>query len=200
MNRPAPGAVRIIGGRLRGSKLPVPASAGLRPTGDRVRETLFNWLAPMLPGARAIDLFAGTGALGFEAASRGAGKVTMIERDPVLAAALQAGAQRLHVDQCVRVDCADALAWLARAPVDAPYDLAFIDPPFAAGLWSASAAALQPWLAPSAWIYVESARGAAPAVPADWREHRRGGTREVDFVLYRRSPAGTLEADLGEDD
>jgi 16S rRNA (guanine966-N2)-methyltransferase len=200
MNPPAQGSVRIIGGRLRGSKLPVPASAGLRPTGDRVRETLFNWLAPVLPGARVIDLFAGTGALGFEAASRGAADVLMLERDPALAAALRASALRLHVGQGVRVDCADALAWLARAPIDAPYDLAFIDPPFASGLWSPCATALQPWLAPSAWIYVESARGTAPAVPADWREHRRGSTREVDFLLYRRSPAGTLEADLGEDD
>ena len=199
MNRPAPGQVRIIGGRLRGSKLPVPSLPGLRPTADRVRETLFNWLAPMLPGARVLDLFAGTGALGFEAASRGAAQARLLERDPALAAGLRASAERLHADN-VHVECADALAWLGRSPADATFDLAFLDPPFAAGLWSEAATRLQPWLAEQAWIYVESPRAAAPALPADWREHRRGSTREVDFVLYRRSPAVTLADDQGEDD
>src|SRR5690606_7609243 len=85
MNPRPPGTVRIIAGQLRGSKLPVPDRPGLRPTSDRVRETLFNWLQPKLPGARVLDLFAGTGALGFEAASRGAAAVRMVERDPGLA-------------------------------------------------------------------------------------------------------------------
>jgi 16S rRNA (guanine966-N2)-methyltransferase len=199
MNRPAPGQVRIIGGRLRGSKLPVPSLPGLRPTADRVRETLFNWLMPMLAGARVVDLFAGTGALGFEAASRGAAQVRLVERDAALAASLRATATRLHADN-VEVDFADALRWLARTPEGEPYDLAFLDPPFTGGLWSECAARLQPWLSPSAWIYVESPRGAAPSLPADWQEHRRGSTREVDFVLYRRIPAGTLARTLGEDD
>ena len=196
--RPGPGHVRIIGGRLRGSKLPVPALPGLRPTADRVRETLFNWLAPMLPGARVLDLFAGTGALGFEAASRGASQVQLLERDASLANALRASATRLHAD-AVRVECADALAWLARPPT-ASFDLAFLDPPFAAGLWGECAQRLQPWLAADAWVYVESSRGTAASLPGDWREHRRGTTREVDFVLYRRNPAGTLGDDFGEDD
>ena len=199
MNRPAPGQVRIIGGRLRGSKLPVPALPGLRPTADRVRETLFNWLAPMLSGARVLDLFAGTGALGVEAASRGAAQALLLERDPALAAGLRASAGRLQATN-VHVECVDALAWLSRPPADAPFDLAFLDPPFTAGLWSEAAARLQPWLSASAWIYVETPRGAAPALPADWWEHRRGSTREVDFLLYRRSPAGTLGDDTGEDD
>jgi 16S rRNA (guanine966-N2)-methyltransferase len=163
-----------------------------------VRETLFNWLAPMLPGARVVDLFAGTGALGFEAASRGAAHVQLLERDPSLAAALRASADRLHAD-AVQVECADALAWLAR-PAGSAYDLAFLDPPFAAGLWTECALRLQHRLAPSAWVYVESPRGAAPALPADWLEHRRGATRDVDFVLYRRNRAGTLGDDHGEDD
>jgi 16S rRNA (guanine966-N2)-methyltransferase len=124
--------------------------------------------------------------------------VQLLERDPALATALRASATRLSAD-AVQVDCSDALAWLARPP-SATFDLAFLDPPFAAGLWSACADRLQPWLAADAWVYVESPRGTAPALPADWREHRRGATREVDFALYRRIPAGTLGDDQGEDD
>src|SRR5687767_377329 len=108
-----PGRVRIIAGRLRGSRIDVPDGAGLRPTSDRVRETLFNWLAAQLPGARCLDLFAGSGALGFEAASRGAATVEMIERDARIAAGLAATARRLAVDN-VRVHAADAFDWLAQ--------------------------------------------------------------------------------------
>jgi 16S rRNA (guanine966-N2)-methyltransferase len=194
MNRAAPGHVRIIGGRLRGSKLPVPDATGLRPTGDRVRETLFNWLQGELAGIRAIDLFAGTGALGFEAASRGAANVRMLERDPRVAQGLRETAQRLKAD-AVQVEAADALAWLARPPTDA-FDLAFLDPPFAAGLWTECAQRLDPWLAPQAWVYVESPAATPPPLPAGWREHRRGATREVAYALYRRVPAGTLPPDM----
>jgi 16S rRNA (guanine966-N2)-methyltransferase len=183
----APGFVRIIGGRLRGSKLPVPDAPGLRPTADRVRETLFNWLQGEVAGARVLDLFAGTGALGFEAASRGAAEAVLLERDPRLAQMLREAARRLGAD-AVRVESVDALAWLGRAP-EGSFDIAFLDPPFAAGLWDAAASRLQPWLAPDAWIYVEAPRDARPQLPPDWREYRRGGTREVDYVLYRRHGA-----------
>ena len=111
----AQGQVRIIGGDLRGSKLPVPDREGLRPTSDRVRETLFNWLQPMLAGSRCLDLFAGSGALGFEAASRGAGEVVMIERDRELARSLSDSAKRLKTSN-VRVLEADALRWLSEPP------------------------------------------------------------------------------------
>jgi 16S rRNA (guanine966-N2)-methyltransferase len=194
MNRAVPpGHVRIIGGRLRGSKLPVPDLPGLRPTADRVRETLFNWLQGETRGARVVDLFAGTGALGLEAASRGAGEVLLLERDPRVAQGLRDTAQRLHAD-AVRVETADALAWLGRPPA-ATFDLAFLDPPFAADLWTECARRLDPWLAPEAWIYVESAASARPVLPAHWREHRRGATREAGFALYRRVPAVTLPPD-----
>jgi 16S rRNA (guanine966-N2)-methyltransferase len=139
MKTPPPGQVRIIAGQLRGSKLPVADRPGLRPTSDRVRETLFNWLQTMLPGARVLDLFAGTGALGFEAASRGAAEVVLVERDPA----------------------------------------------FDAGLGTPAAAALAPWLAPSAWIYVESAVAAMPELPPDWQPHRSGKTRDVAYGLFR---------------
>lgn len=178
-----PGAVRIIAGQLRGSRLPVPDHPGLRPTSDRVRETVFNWLQPALPGSRVLDLFAGTGALGFEAASRGAGKVVLVERDAALAQALLASALRLKASQ-VQVVPADALAWLQRA-AEARFDLVFLDPPFAAGLWESAAARLEPWLAPGALVYVECPRATPLALPADWRLHRQGQTRDVDFALFR---------------
>ena len=187
MNKTTPGHVRLIAGRLRGSKLPVAERPGLRPTSDRVRETLFNWLQADVAGARVLDLFAGTGALGFEAASRGAAEVVLVERDPALAANLRAQAERLHCPE-VRVDCADALAWLARPPQPA-FGLAFLDPPFEAGLWQAAALALQPWLAPAARVYVEGPASLAFAAPPDWRLHRQGQTREVRYALYLKETA-----------
>jgi len=187
LNRVAPGVVRIIGGRWRGSKLPVADFAGLRPSADRVRETLFNWLQPMLAGARVLDLFAGTGALGFEAASRGAAKVVLVERDPGLVANLRATATRLRAGDEVEVVGDDALGWLARAP-DRKFDLVFLDPPFAAALWQPALAALAPWLAEDAWLYLESPRDAS-FVTDGWVLHREGHTRDVRYALYRRGAA-----------
>jgi 16S rRNA (guanine966-N2)-methyltransferase len=183
MNPRPPGTVRIIAGSLRGSRLPVPDRPGLRPTSDRVRETLFNWLQPVLPGASVLDLFAGTGALGFEAASRGAGRVVLVERDAGLAQGLRDSAQRLKAER-VRVVAGDALAWLQR-PADERFSLVFLDPPFADGLWAAAAAALGPWLAPGALVYVESPVASPLALPPDWRLHREGQTRDVRFALFQ---------------
>lgn len=186
-----PGVVRIIGGQWRGTRLAVPERAGLRPTADRVRETLFNWLMPKLPGARVLDVFAGTGALGLEAVSRGAASAVLVERDPGLAEAIRAVAARLPGGDRVEVANADALAWLrAAAPSPAPFDLVFLDPPFDAGVWTQALDALRPWLAPEAWLYLESPRDAA-AVPdaGEWVEHRSGETRDVRYSLYRRRAA-----------
>ena len=202
MNPRPPGSVRIIAGHLRGSKLAVPDRPGLRPSSDRVRETLFNWLQAATPGARVLDLFAGTGALGFEAASRGAAGVLMVERDPALAEALRANAARLKVASA-RVEVADALAWLQRVPGEA-FDLVFLDPPFDAGLWDLALVRLGPWLAPGAWIYVESPVKTSPSVPHGWRLHREGQTREVRFALFQagngrgESSAATLAGDSTE--
>jgi len=196
MNRP-PGHVRVIAGSLRGSKLPVADSAGLRPTGDRARETLFNWLQGEVAGRRVLDLFAGSGALGFEAASRGAASVLLVERDAQLAASLRDSASRLHAE-AISVECADALAWLARAP-EPRFELAFLDPPFQAGLHEAAARALGPWLAPRAWVYVELAKAADFAPPGGWELHRESATREARHLLFRAdSPAaaGTLAGSL----
>ena len=178
-----PGHVRIIAGSLRGSKLPVADVPGLRPTADRARETLFNWLQHEVAGRRAIDLFAGSGALGFEAASRGAASVLLLERDPRLATSLRESAQRLHAES-VAVACADAIAWLGRAP-DTSFELAFLDPPFGAGLHESAARALLPWLAPRAWVYVELGARSEFAAPPDWSLHRQGATREARQLLFR---------------
>ena len=180
------GNVRIIGGRWRGTRLQVPSKPGLRPTSDRVRETLFNWLIPVLPGARVLDLFAGSGALGLEAVSRGAASALLVEADPQLAQALEAAASRLDATAQVRVNRGDALAWLREGAGDAAFDIAFVDPPFDAGLWPAVLELLPQRLATDAWLYLESPANHTPMLPAEWALHRESGTREVRYALYRR--------------
>jgi 16S rRNA (guanine966-N2)-methyltransferase len=127
---------------------------GLRPTPDRVRETLFNWLGQDLAGWRCLDAFAGTGALGFEAASRGATEVVMLERDPLLKRQLRDSCERLKAQQ-VRVECTDALAWMARCE-PARFDLVFLDPPFDAGLFEAALAAAAHLPAVGGLLYLEA--------------------------------------------
>lgn len=176
--------LRLIGGRWRGRKLPVPEVEGLRPTGDRVRETLFNWLAPFLPGARCLDLFAGTGALGLEALSRGAEHVRLLERDPAAIACLRENLQRLAAEGA-RLERAEALEWLRRAGPE-PFDVVFIDPPFAADLWQQSIDRLAEggWLAPDAAVYVESGPEIELTPPADWYLHRDKTSGKVRYRLY----------------
>ncbi|MEN1959538.1 16S rRNA (guanine(966)-N(2))-methyltransferase RsmD [Luteimonas sp. MJ246] len=187
--RAAPsGSVRIIGGRWRGSKLPVASAPGLRPTSDRARETLFNWLQPMLAGARVLDLFAGSGALGLEALSRGAREALLIERDPALAESLRETCARLGAGEAASVLRADALE-LLRAPLHGRFDLVFIDPPFTAGSWDDAIAMLDPWLAADAWLYLESPPGVPVAAAKGWRLHRESGTRDARHALYRRGAA-----------
>jgi len=184
--------VRIVGGSLRGSKLAVADRDGLRPTPDRVRETLFNWLAPFIAGARCLDLFAGTGALGIEAISRGAAHCTFIERDRDLAQALRGNLVRLRVETGAVVE-GDALDWLARSGQQA-VDIAFLDPPFARDLWQPAALALEQGgaLRDGAFVYVESPVETAPALPPNWSLHREGRAGAVRFALYRRTAADPL--------
>ncbi len=152
--RALPREVRIIGGQWKRSKLPVADSAGLRPTPDRVRETLFNWLGQDLSGWRCLDAFAGTGALGFEAASRGAELVVLLERDRRLVRSLADTQQRLAATQ-VRIESADAIVWMGRSPPEA-FDLVFIDPPFDSGLAAPALAAAVALLRPQGLVYLES--------------------------------------------
>ncbi|MGY4515888.1 16S rRNA (guanine(966)-N(2))-methyltransferase RsmD [Lysobacter sp. HA18] len=198
----SPGKVRLIGGRWRGTRLDVPQVAGLRPSSDRVRETLFNWLMPWLPDARVVDVFAGTGALGLEALSRGAASAVLVERDASLANALRTTLGRLEGGARGQVVQGDAVGWLASS--SATFDIAFVDPPFAGGLWSRVWPVLAPRLAADALVHVESPADVDPGVPANWELHREGRTREVRYALYRApshaSAAATLdpEATAGE--
>ena len=179
-----PREVRLIGGDWKRSKLPVADKPGLRPTPDRVRETLFNWLGQRLDGWRVLDAFAGSGALGFEAASRGAAEVVLLERDADLARSLAASAARLKAGS-VRVEQADALAWARRA-APGRFDLVLLDPPFDAALLEPAVAAVDPLLSPSGWLYVESGERWPPDHPSwhIWRQSRAGS---VHFALLRRS-------------
>jgi 16S rRNA (guanine966-N2)-methyltransferase len=181
--------VRIIGGEWRGRKLHFPPSAGLRPTPDRVRETVFNWLQFELAGARCLDLFAGSGALGFEALSRGAGEVVFVECDAVAARAIREMLAQLHCDRG-RVEQVDALAWLECGPPGSkPFDIVFLDPPYGEALLPVLAEKLERggWLAPRAWIYLEdaAARG-EPALPAGWTLLRSKRAGDVGYHLARR--------------
>ena len=179
--------MRIIGGRHRGRKLRFPAGVDIRPTPDRVRETLFNWLQPRVADARVLDLFAGSGALGLEALSRGAVQVTFIEKDRRAAAAIESLTQEWQ-EGAAAVICADALGWLAQAPRDsAPFDIVFLDPPYDADLLAATAAALVSTgrLAPDARIYLERrARDPLPRLPDGWQSLRDGRAGEVGYHLF----------------
>jgi 16S rRNA (guanine966-N2)-methyltransferase len=183
------GRLRIIGGGWRGRRLPVADQPGLRPTGDRIRETLFNWLAPVITGSRCLDCFAGSGALGLEAASRGAAEVVMIERAAPVARLLRTNAALLTgtdpAAPAIDVIQADSLLWLARTP-PRPFDICFLDPPFAAGLLGDAMGLLagRGWLAPSALVYLETAKSAGlPELPPGWTLHRDKTAGQVRYVL-----------------
>lgn len=177
--------LRIIGGQWRGRKLPIPELEGLRPTGDRLRETLFNWLMPHLPGARCLDLFAGSGALGLEALSRGAATVTMVELQRKAAAQLRANCTTLGATNANVIE-ANALVWLAS--YHGPrFDVVFVDPPFAADLWQQVMRALNDKVATGrALIYVETPRDTPLAVPEDWQLSKHKAMGGVSAHLYSR--------------
>lgn len=183
--RGAPGKIRIIGGSLRGSRLAVPDVAGLRPTPDRARETVFNWLAPIIVGAECLDLYAGTGAMGIEALSRGAAHCTFVERDRPVVRLLEDNVARLKLDTA-RVVQADVDAYLRGTP--RAFDVVFLDPPFAGNCWEAAARSLDErgWLTANAWIHVEMPADARLEFPADWQLHREARAGAMRHALYRR--------------
>ena len=176
------GEIRIIGGLWKRTRLPVADRPGLRPTPDRVRETLFNWLGQDLTGWRCLDAFAGSGALGFEAASRGADQVVLLERDRRSALGLIESKQRLKATQ-LRIETTDALAWMARCPPDS-FELIFIDPPFDASLVEPALALTQRLVVPQGFVYVEAGQAVQP--PAGLRLHRQGRAGAVHFHLLQR--------------
>ncbi|PHM19759.1 MAG: 16S rRNA (guanine(966)-N(2))-methyltransferase RsmD [Curvibacter sp. PD_MW3] len=181
--RAAAGEVRIIGGQWKRSKLPVADKPGLRPTPDRVRETLFNWLGQDLTGWRCVDAFAGTGALGFEAASRGAQQVQLVEQDTMLIALLKKIKEQLKAD-AVQVQRGDGIAALKQLP-PASADLIFLDPPFDAELFDAAVQAAARAVASGGYIYLEA--------PSAWGEEQLTPLR---LTLYRHLKAGAVHAHL----
>jgi 16S rRNA (guanine966-N2)-methyltransferase len=183
------GVVRIIAGEWRGRKLKFSDQQDLRPTPDRVRETVFNWLQFYVAGCRCLDLFAGSGALGFEAASRGAPRVTMVENNAAACADLQLNRTLLEAEQ-VNIVAQDAVQYL-RQPVAEPFDLVFLDPPYRSDLLQLSASLLeqQHWLSNHAKIYVEANAGLAVAelLPDSWRCLKSSSAGQIAYSLYQRS-------------
>jgi 16S rRNA (guanine966-N2)-methyltransferase len=175
--------VRIIGGQWRSRILKFPPAVQIRPTPDRVRETLFNWLGQRLDGRVCLDLFAGSGALGFEALSRGAARVLMVERDRQVAKALRESAANLQAQGAEVVED-DALAYLKRATQT--FDVVFIDPPYASDLAAKAFALLPARLNPGARVYAESAQPLQ--LPAPWRALREDRAGAVRYALFEHAP------------
>ncbi|MBS7691039.1 16S rRNA (guanine(966)-N(2))-methyltransferase RsmD [Pseudomonas lalucatii] len=181
------GQLRIIGGQWRSRRFAFPDGPSLRPTPDRVRETLFNWLAPYVEGARVLDPFAGSGALYLEALSRGAGSALALDLNPDSVAALRG---HLHSLGCAHGQLlqADALAYLQQQPAT-PFDLVFLDPPFHQGLLAPICALLEGrgWLAEHAWVYSESETPPSSlGLPGNWRLHREKQAGQVYYALWQR--------------
>jgi len=188
MSKGYAGQLRIVGGRLRGRKLPVGSAPGLRPTTQRVRETVFNWLQPWIQGARCLDLFSGSGALGFEAASRGAADVWLVERDRSVATQLEGTAERLG-EPGVHIVHADARAFLTRSA--SRFDIVFLDPPFRSELLENTCKTLEVrgWLVPRALIYLEAEVPLEELrLPGSWGLHRAKCAGDVHYGIAVREP------------
>lgn len=177
--------MRLIGGTWRSRRLEFPDTAGLRPTPDRVRETVFNWLVPYLPGAACLDLFAGSGAFGFEALSRGAARAVLVERDADVVAALRSNRDHLQAAgaEIVRADAVDFLGGPARA-----FDIVFVDPPYGSGLLERCMRLLaeRDWVKPGGFIYLEARGNEVPRPPPDWQLLRSKSAGQVGYHLCRR--------------
>ncbi|WP_040977069.1 16S rRNA (guanine(966)-N(2))-methyltransferase RsmD [Necropsobacter massiliensis] len=186
------GEVRIIAGRWRGRKLPVLNAQGLRPTGDRIKETLFNWLMPYITDARCLDCFAGSGSLGFEALSRNAKQVTFLELDKTVAAQLSKNLQRLQCTaQQAQIINQDSLQFLNQPQNTPHFDLVFLDPPFHFNLAEKAIDLLHRhnWLYPGALIYVETEKDKPLHVPASWQPVKQKTSGQVSYRLYQHSGA-----------
>ena len=179
------GDIRIIGGRFRGSKIPVPELPDLRPTPNRIRETLFNWLAPIIHGATCLDLFAGAGGLGLEALSRGAKKVVFIDNNPIATQHIQAQINRLAVDNAT-VHQYDAIKGLEK--LNEKFDVIFLDPPFQSILLKTCCQALihSNLLNQPSWVYVETSKQTHEELfPETWVMHRQKHAGNVAYQLLK---------------
>ncbi len=178
------GSIRIIAGKHRGRKLPVLMAEGLRPTTDRVKETVFNWLMPYIHGANCLDCFAGAGSLGFEALSRGAAQVNLIELNDSAAKQLQKNKSLLKADNVI-VTNANSLNFL-KSSSKQQYDLIFIDPPFREGLVTQTAELLNDgWLSDQALIYVEMETQSDQQLPANWKLLKEKVAGQVAYRLFQ---------------
>ena len=180
-----PGRLRIVAGKWRSRLLPVADVDGLRPTSERVRETLFNWLAPVIDGARCLDLFAGTGALGFEALSRGAGCVDFVETAATAAAQLRENIKLLDAAGA-DVRQLDAFEFIRQRDAQPTYDVVFLDPPFADARYEELCRLLEErgLLAPGALVYIEQDRSQSlPNLPAGWRVRKEKTAGNVRYSL-----------------
>ena len=175
------GKLRIIGGRWRSRQLPVLNAEGLRPTTDRVRETLFNWLQMDIAGSRCLDLFAGSGALGLEAASRGANEVVMIENAPAVFKNLQQNVKTLEASEVSLMQC-DALDFLQHLESDNNFDIVFIDPPYQSGLLEPVINSLS--LAAGNRVYLEARKGDDISVPENWLLLKDKTAGQIHYCLY----------------
>lgn len=179
-------SLRIIGGQWRSRRLTFTAVEGLRPTTDRVRETLFNWVSPIMPGARCLDLFAGSGALGLEALSREASSVTFIDLSPVATRSLQQNLQLLGATNA-NILTTNTVNWLKNNTPDEPYHIIFLDPPFRCGLVNQCIEQLNNtnYVATGTHIYLEIEKEAGrPPVPPHWRLHREKEAGQVRYMLF----------------
>lgn len=189
---PKPSTIRIIGGQWRGRKLPVNNTDGLRPTGDRMRETLFNWLMPYIHGAHIWDVFAGTGALGLEALSRGAYSATFFELNTKNANLLRQNITQLITTQTAISLALDSVSWLQKnqsVEHQEHVDIVFIDPPFEHNLWQKTIDALDKHhqLADNALIYIESKKDTAFITPVSWQLLKDKHSGAVSSRLYQRA-------------
>jgi len=183
--------LRIIGGDWRGRKLDFPDAQGLRPTPDRVRETLFNWLVPVIHGARCLDLFAGSGALGLESLSRGAAEVVLVDSQPQVIAALQKNLDLLQAGTRAQLQQRDALQYLAQCRDR--FDVIFLDPPYHQGLLQPCIDSLyeQEVLTARGYLYFEANRNEAlPDLPVAWTIQRQKTAGQVGYYLVRHADQG----------
>ena len=179
--------LRIIGGEWRGRKLRFPDAPNLRPTPDRVRETIFNWVMPVVQGARCLDLFAGSGALGLEALSRGAAFTTFVDSHKKVTQALQAHLDLLNANDKAEVLQMDSVKFLKNTAQ--PYDLVFLDPPYHLDFMEKVVALLENngWLTNNAMLYLEiEKRQSLPELPSNWQQLKEKTAGEVNYFLFQR--------------
>jgi len=186
-NRQNTNQLRIIGGRLKRTKLSFPSVTGLRPTPDRIRETLFNWLQSDIYNARCLDLFAGSGALGFESISRGAEFVAMVEKDPAAVNSINKNLNRLNIANAV-VYRQDAKEFLQKNQQSASFDIVFLDPPYGSTILTDCMTLLEQekWLSPEAKIYIEVSSAGDICLPPNWILHKQNKSGQVAYHLAIR--------------